>query len=148
MKTILFVCTGNTCRSPMAQCYFDHLTRGKNIRTFSAGTASLNGFPASSLASRIMARYQLDLSSHKTRKVEKELLDQSDMIIVMTEFHRDYLLREWPETGNKIFLLREFDKNPLQGRMDIDDPMGGSEDFYQQVFDLMKEPLERLSEMV
>jgi protein-tyrosine-phosphatase len=148
MKTILFVCTGNTCRSPMAECYFKHVTKGKNIQVFSAGTASMGGLPASPPAVHVMARYNLDLSSHQSRKVGKSLLEQSDMIIVMTEAHRDYLVEEWPFVQNKIFLLREFAKTPDPEKMDIDDPIGGTEDFYQQSFDLMKEPLERLGELV
>ena len=148
MKTILFVCTGNTCRSPMAECYFKHLTRGKDIKVRSAGIASIYGLPASPSAVRIMARYNQDLSSHQSQRVDRSLIEKSDMIIVMTEAHRDHLLEEWPFAQNKIFLLREFTKNPNPEKMDIDDPMGGSEDYYQQSFDLMKEPLEHLAEII
>jgi len=127
MKTILFVCTGNTCRSPMAECMLTALIqqRGleKKYRAFSAGTFAADGDPASIGALRAMQRRGLSLENHLSRAATRALLDSADLIIGMSESHIMQLRRMYPDCQTP---MRAFDDPP------ISDPYGGSDADYER----------------
>lgn len=123
--TILFVCTGNVCRSPMAAA----LLRRRSVRAGesalyavqSAGTWANDGQPASGFAINTMAERGLDLRSHRARTITRDDLESADTVVVMTRGHRDALGAEFPEFRCKIHLMSE-----LAGLVyDIPDPYGG-----------------------
>ena len=108
---ILFVCTGNTCRSPMAQAYFNARAAGRNLacRADSAGIASFTGLPASANAVDAMAElYQIDLSAHLSKPVSPLLLQDSDLVLAMTPMHAKALQGAFPEYISKIHTLSEY----------------------------------------
>lgn len=123
MKTVLFVCTGNTCRSPMAACLFNDLARrsGQKMRALSAGIGAVDGLPASQGARRAMARRGLSLEGHASQELTEDLLQKADLVVGMTNCH--------------LALVRAMGaKSPLYAFDDppITDPYGGGDDVYEQ----------------
>ncbi len=135
-KMILFVCTGNTCRSPMAEavcrrllasrlgCGIDELIdRGFNV--LSAGISTSEGQPASGHAVELMSRHGIDMTTHYSRQMTAEMLGQPDYIFAMTHGHRQAILSLAPELADKVDIL-----DPNQD--DIGDPYGGNLEDYEQ----------------
>jgi protein-tyrosine phosphatase len=136
VQSVLFVCKGNVCRSPLAEAYFQSLVEkdGRQMTVRSAGLETTPGKPAH-VNARVVAREQgLSLDAHATTQVHMELLDQSDLIIVMEIVQKDRIQRLYPRSKGKIVLLGRFDS---VGSLEIADPYSGiSEDFhscFQQV---------------
>jgi protein-tyrosine phosphatase len=122
--TILLVCTGNLCRSPMAEGILkDQLRRnGKDslYQVRSAGTWTRDGLSASALAVEAMEEVGLDISSHRTHHLNGEDVDQANLVVVMERAHKEALLTEFPAAARKTVLLSE-----LTGELyDIFDPYG------------------------
>ena len=133
IKSILFVCTGNTCRSPMAEGLMKHklLAMGKeDIIVGSAGVMTMTGRPASENAVAVMQEYQIDISLHQTLMVKPENIDDFDLIIAMEKFHWDILVGILPKKQSHIKLMKQFD-TINGGGMDIQDPFGKTMDAYR-----------------
>lgn len=146
MKSVLFVCTGNTCRSPMAAALLKHYAQqaGMEVRVASAGLGAFTGDSASEHAQAAMAELGLDLTDHRSRKFHPALAEEFDLILVMTENHRRHLLQTAPELGPKVFLLGEYSRMVRSGEelteqeakvYEIADPFGQSLDVYRKVRD-------------
>ena len=126
MKRILFVCTGNTCRSPMAECMLRALLadQGKtDIHVLSAGTYALSGAPASMGAQRAMRRRGLSLADHKSRAVTGVLLETCDLVVGLTQNHIVQLRMMYPQCETPMIF---FDDPP------VSDPYGGDDAAYEQ----------------
>ncbi|GAA4435350.1 MULTISPECIES: L-threonylcarbamoyladenylate synthase [Bremerella] len=133
---VLFVCTGNTCRSPMAEVIMqkhladkvgttiDQLDQ-KGILVASAGIAAYPGGRAAPEAIHILSERSLDLAPHASQPLSDRLVEQADLILTMTAGHRDAILARWPDARDRVQTLS------CDGR-DIADPIGGSEDVYRQ----------------
>lgn len=140
---ILFVCTGNTCRSPMAGAYFKSLCEKSgrtDITVETAGTFAGEGEPASMQSVAVMKDYGIDLSTHKSSRLTKGKVDSADLIIVMTTSHRQHIGSMSPSALKKTRTLLEF----TQTEGNISDPFGGSEEIYSDCFSEMKEALDNL----
>ena len=134
MKRILFVCTGNLCRSPMAEVLFRHrIGSDSGWEAASAGTFDALGHPASENAVRAVKELGLDLSRHHSQPLTAELLESADMIVVMTAEHRFHLLEVFPEVGNRVFLIKSFGTSKVPA--DVSDPYGGSLNTYKKIRD-------------
>jgi len=133
---VLFVCTGNTCRSPMAEGGLRVLLMGRgieNIEVVSAGTAAIPGCPATLYAREASKTWNADISRHRSRPLTRELVEEVDLILVMTPSHHHHVLTIMPEAEEKTFLLRNFPE-PGDNGEGIADPIGGSLDMYNQTF--------------
>ncbi|HMP82330.1 MAG TPA: ribose 5-phosphate isomerase B [Verrucomicrobiota bacterium] len=131
MKTILFVCTGNVCRSPMAEGLFRHAVQGRgDYRVMSAGLGAPNGQPPSAHAIQAMRELGIDISSQRSRMLTPDLVRQADYIFGMTHSHVDTIGLLYPLAAEKTFLLREFDETLDTFEKDISDPIGGSYEIY------------------
>src|SRR5687768_17427985 len=131
MKTVLFVCTGNICRSPMAEGLFRHATKGRSdFRVLSAGVGAVDGLPPSEFAVRALRELGIDISKQRSRMLTAELVNQADYIFGMTHSHVDAITLLYPQAAEKTFLLREFDETLESYENDISDPIGGSYEIY------------------
>lgn len=140
-KRLLFVCTGNTCRSPMAEYFFLRLAHEAGLAwsVSSAGTQAPVGAPLSPGASAVFAARGIGPVAHRARRVDKTLLDAADVVYVMERAHRDDLLAHFPEAGTKIFVLREAaGLSPV----DVVDPAGADAAAYQSCAAAIEEALE------
>ena len=114
MQRILFVCTGNTCRSPMAAGLFAKMLQERGvtgIAVASAGLAAFDGAPASAEAVEVMRQFGVDLSGHRTRRLTREMVLTADLVLTMTKRHKEAVLALAPEAAGKVFTLREFAGN-------------------------------------
>src|SRR5882762_10517184 len=131
MKTVLFVCTGNVCRSPMAEGILRRAVQGRgDYRVFSAGLGAMEGQPPSHYGVPAVRELGIDISSQRSRMLTPELVQQADYIFGMTHSHIDTVMLLYPQAAEKTFLLREFDDTLDFFEKDISDPIGGSYEVY------------------
>jgi glycine hydroxymethyltransferase len=131
---ILFVCTGNVCRSPIAEYIFRHRLGGRTgVTANSAGIFAGSGAPASPEAVQALAEWGLDLSPHRSRPLSSTLAGAATLILVMTEQHRSDVVRSFPALKDRVSLLTSFG---VSGHPeDIPDPIGLSVNVYRNVRD-------------
>lgn len=138
---LLFVCSGNTCRSPMATALAERefVRFGWRVEVRSAGTSAVLGEPASDGSLRAGARHGLDLSGHRSRPVDDELLGWADLILVMSPGH---LLRlaELGVVGRAAVLdaFAQGEEGSGEGA-DVPDPFGGGDDDYEEAYRTLEE---------
>ena len=150
-KAILFVCTGNSCRSVMAEYLLKSMLAGRqDVEVTSAGTGVFLQTTASSETVSILKEEGIDAAHHLSRAIHSILLKKSDLIIVMTRGHRQQVLERVPEVEKRIYLLREFIDTPsgYQIELDVPDPIGQPHYAYKECFAVVKEAMHKIIGLV
>ena len=143
---ILFVCTGNSCRSPIAELFFEDFCRKagrEDIEARSAGVFAYDGGHISVSAAAVMRENGIDGSKFRSARLTNSLAAEFDLIIAMTQGHLADIQAICPSAIGKVKLLLDF-----AGGGDVPDPYGGSVEHYRRVFESMRPALENLANFV
>jgi len=146
VPSIIFICTANMCRSPIAEGILKHrlseLAR-EDILVSSMGTHGIDGNSATELAIEVCRQNNIDISSHKSRHLISEELAGSDLIFVMEPIHKEFLRVFFPQVYQQTFLLGCWPGKESRKGI-IKDPVGGKSDIYQKVFQSLSFHINRI----
>lgn len=139
MENMIFVCTGNTCRSPMAAALYNDMK--KSCNAISRGIAVFKNTPASQYAVEAMKELKIDISNHVSTQIVPDDIAFANLLLVMGESHKRILINASPEHEGKIFTIYEYAKGI---KRDVKDPFGGSMEEYTACRNELKELIEEL----
>ena len=145
--TIVFVCTGNTCRSPMAEVYFRTLCEQygvEGLEASSAGLLAVDGNPMSEEAAEILAARGIAPANFGTTKLTADRVRTATRIVAMTKRHCEQILATFADADGKVITLMSC----LGSSEDVSDPFGGAADEYASCFETMRPALDRLFQSI
>jgi len=149
-KTVLLVCYGNICRSPMAEGFLNRMLLDKNdkpmgIRVLSAGLHAFGGSPTAE-AIEVMRAEGINISGYRSRQLTRELIEEADLILTMKKEYKDMIVSRHPEFKHKVFTLKEFAGETED--LDIADPYGEGMKAYETCAEEIKQTLTNAFEKI
>ena len=143
MKKILFVCSGNTCRSPMAEGIAKKVFPEHQIEVSSAGAAALDGLPASSSAIEVAGKNSVGLSKHRSKLLNRTLVREADLIVTMSSMQRETVGVIEPSALEYTYMLTDLCGEEAT---DIPDPIGQTPEVYEETFKLIETCVRQFSQ--
>jgi protein-tyrosine-phosphatase len=146
IKRILLVCTGNICRSPLAEALLTHALRERgapDVAVSSAGTGAWDGAPASEGAYLVGLERGLDLSGHRAQLLTREVVEQADLVLTMARHHRARVQELGGE--GRVFVLGEY-AGRTSDEAEVSDPFGGDLDVYRQTCEELEQLVAAVAE--
>lgn len=155
IKSALFVCTGNSCRSIMAEGLLKKYLKelGKDgIEARSAGIRALDGFPPTDETVKVMKEVEVDVSAYRARNLTDDMIMSFDLILVMEPLHKFEIIRRVPDASSKTYLLQEFG-NPgkVYGHyrdFGVPDPIGKTTEYYKRCLETIDNEIKRIAEIL
>ncbi|MGJ8697440.1 MAG: low molecular weight protein arginine phosphatase [Verrucomicrobiaceae bacterium] len=138
-RKVLFVCTGNTCRSPMAEGIFRKASEGKGYEVGSAGVAAMPGGSASRETVDSLKDRGIELEGFRSRMVDEEMLKEAEAVFCMTEGHLEMLEMMFPQYEEKYHLACDFAEVDGRVGVDVPDPIGMGRPAYEEVAKVLEE---------
>lgn len=138
MVRVLLLCTGNVCRSPMAEGILRHLVRREGhsgeFVVESAGTHAAPGAPVSASSVEVSGEHGIDIRGHVARPLGRRMVDRTDLILAMEPEHAEFLRMAYPEAGGKCFVLTSYCQ-PEGDPLGVPDPIGLGIEAYRETYD-------------
>lgn len=136
MLKVMFVCTGNSCRSAMAHALLRRRAderNNKDIRAYSCGIFADDGeYPTSNATEIMKEEYDIDLTKHRAVNINNSRIREMDLVLCAKNAHKFTVLKMFPELEGKVFTIKEYTENNPQD-LDIDDPWGYDKEVYRAV---------------
>lgn len=144
MERILFVCTGNTCRSPMAEAILKS-KQVPGVVVKSAGVYAPDGAEVSVNAKIVLEENNIS-HDHRSSALTRERIDWATLVLTMTQSHKGLIISQYPFAADKTFTLKEFAEEA--GSLDVADPYGGNEQIYREAFKEIQKSIERILDKI
>ncbi len=147
MSLMVVVCTGNSCRSPIAEGLLKKTYAGRpGWEIISAGTSAASGLRPMPEAVNAAAELGADISQNTTRQVNRQLMDQASLVIAVTTLHAEWLKQHFSDDADKVFTLGELTQGHCTG--DVPDPIGRSDDVYRRIAGMLKRMIDAAREEI
>jgi protein-tyrosine-phosphatase len=129
---VLFICTGNTCRSPMAEQIFNEQTKGLSAQAFSAGLNVSAGSPISPKAAEALTNLGYSTKEHSSTQVSTQAIEEADVILTFTQDQKDEVAKRFPAAVDKLSTISEYANRGTGTSEDVSDPYGKSAEVYKE----------------